>query len=91
MKASELIAGAKPVTAWLRWHPPEKNKKGDIVKPGYWDYNHFEEGHSQLDNPLDAFPQRGWVRATWRKAHGWLVPQASGSPRLDYPKEGLFE
>lgn len=81
-----LLEIEQPATAWFRWFPPEKGS----AKPGYWDYNHLEYGHSSADKPEDPF-NRGWARATWRKAHGQLVPQPGGSPRLEYSKEGLFD
>ena len=82
---------AKPVTVWLIWTPPEKSKAGKTGKPGYWSFNHIEDGHSEAEKPHDAF-NRGWSRGQWRQAHGHLgALGAWGSPKLEYTRDGLFD
>ena len=80
-----------PVTAWIRWYPPEKHRDGSIKVPGYWTFNHIEDAHSSADVPADPF-KRGWSRATWRKAHGHLGALGPlGAAVLTYPRDGLFD
>lgn len=61
----------KPVTRWERWNPPVTNKKTGVTTPGFWSFNHLEDGHADCDKPADPF-SRGWSQATWRKEHAHL-------------------
>ena len=81
-----------PVTVWVLWVPPEKPKKGREPKPGYWTFNHIEDGHCEATKPTDRFG-RGWHAANWRKRHAQLVDKGShfGSPVLEHDASGLYE
>ena len=77
----------KPVTVWVCWNPPVKAKPPAVAKPGYWSFNHIEDGHSSAATPADPFG-RGWQHATWRKAHGHLNDDSP--PKLDYERVGIL-
>jgi hypothetical protein len=82
----------KLTTAWYRWNPPERPKAGKTGKPGFWSFNHIEDGHAASATPADPFG-RGWQSAKWRKRHGQLVAEGScfGAPVVIIDTTGVFD
>lgn len=50
----------KPITLWYK----------EVKK---YEYNHFEEGHSEGTHPKVKFEtQNGWLKDVWKKEYGFL-------------------